>query len=112
MSSRGCSSCVQELEAFRGQLEATGALDTVWRELQDDRSRRPGAAPRHCPLLLAAQPAPGSAMPYDSNRVVLRSGKDDYINASRVGGALTLLPALVATQAPAWHSSRLLAHGT
>ncbi|XP_014395988.1 PREDICTED: tyrosine-protein phosphatase non-receptor type 23 [Myotis brandtii] len=40
------------------------------------------------------------AMPYDSNRVVLRSGKDDYINASRVEGLSPYCPPLVATQAP------------
>ena len=39
-------------------------------------------------------------MPYDSNRVVLRSGKDDYINASRVEGLSPYCPPLVATQAP------------
>ncbi|KAF6100740.1 protein tyrosine phosphatase non-receptor type 23 [Phyllostomus discolor] len=39
-------------------------------------------------------------MPYDSNRVVLRSGKDDYINASRLEGLSPYCPPLVATQAP------------
>lgn len=39
-------------------------------------------------------------MPYDSNRVVLRSGKDDYINASMVEGLSPYCPPLVATQAP------------
>uniref|UniRef100_A0A452TAH0 Protein tyrosine phosphatase non-receptor type 23 n=1 Tax=Ursus maritimus TaxID=29073 RepID=A0A452TAH0_URSMA len=39
-------------------------------------------------------------MPYDSNRVVLRSGKDDYINASCVEGLSPYCPPLVATQAP------------
>lgn len=39
-------------------------------------------------------------MPYDRNRVVLRSGKDDYINASRVEDLSPYCPALIATQAP------------
>ncbi|XP_012883521.1 PREDICTED: tyrosine-protein phosphatase non-receptor type 23 [Dipodomys ordii] len=39
-------------------------------------------------------------MPYDGNRVVLRSGKDDYINASCVQGLSPYCPPLVATQAP------------
>uniref|UniRef100_A0A8C9MQB3 Protein tyrosine phosphatase non-receptor type 23 n=1 Tax=Serinus canaria TaxID=9135 RepID=A0A8C9MQB3_SERCA len=39
-------------------------------------------------------------MPYDRNRVVLLSGKDDYINASRVEDLSPYCPALIATQAP------------
>ncbi|XP_010001154.1 PREDICTED: tyrosine-protein phosphatase non-receptor type 23 [Chaetura pelagica] len=39
-------------------------------------------------------------MPYDRNRVVLRSGKDDYINASRVEGLSPYCPPLSTTQAP------------
>ncbi|XP_028943402.1 tyrosine-protein phosphatase non-receptor type 23-like, partial [Antrostomus carolinensis] len=39
-------------------------------------------------------------MPYDRNRVVLRSGKDDYINASRVEDLSPYCPAIIATQAP------------
>lgn len=90
----------QELEAFRGQLEATGALDTVWRELQDaqelDARGRSIAIARCYSLKNRHQ----DVMPYDSNRVVLRSGKDDYINASRVEGLSPYCPPLVATQAP------------
>ncbi|KAM7230246.1 hypothetical protein CapIbe_018963 [Capra ibex] len=90
----------QELEAFRGQLEAAGALDTVWRELQDaqelDARGRSIAIARCYSLKNRHQ----DVMPYDSNRVVLRSGKDDYINASRVEGLSPYCPPLVATQAP------------
>uniref|UniRef100_A0A8C7A1J7 protein-tyrosine-phosphatase n=1 Tax=Nothoprocta perdicaria TaxID=30464 RepID=A0A8C7A1J7_NOTPE len=39
-------------------------------------------------------------MPYDRNRVLLRSGKDDYINASRVEDLSPYCPAIIATQAP------------
>ncbi|XP_055269672.1 tyrosine-protein phosphatase non-receptor type 23 isoform X3 [Moschus berezovskii] len=90
----------QELEAFRGQLGAAGALDTVWRELQDaqelDARGRSIAIARCYSLKNRHQ----DVMPYDSNRVVLRSGKDDYINASRVEGLSPYCPPLVATQAP------------
>ncbi|KAB0378067.1 hypothetical protein FD755_009645, partial [Muntiacus reevesi] len=90
----------QELEAFRGQLGAAGALDTVWRELQDaqelDARGRSIAIARCYSLKNRHQ----DIMPYDSNRVVLRSGKDDYINASRVEGLSPYCPPLVATQAP------------
>ncbi|XP_006868861.1 PREDICTED: tyrosine-protein phosphatase non-receptor type 23 [Chrysochloris asiatica] len=90
----------QELEAFRGQLGDAGALDTVWRELQDaqeqDARGRSIAIARCYSLKNRHQ----DVMPYDSNRVVLRSGKDDYINASRVEGLSPYCPPLVATQAP------------
>ncbi|XP_004449780.1 LOW QUALITY PROTEIN: tyrosine-protein phosphatase non-receptor type 23 [Dasypus novemcinctus] len=90
----------QELEAFRGQLGDAGTLDTVWRELQDaqehDARGRSIAIARCYSLKNRHQ----DVMPYDSNRVVLRSGKDDYINASRVEGLSPYCPPLVATQAP------------
>ncbi|XP_006893014.1 PREDICTED: tyrosine-protein phosphatase non-receptor type 23 [Elephantulus edwardii] len=90
----------QELEAFRGQLGDAGALDTVWRELQDaqehDARGRSIAIARCYSLKNRHQ----DVMPYDSNRVVLRSGKDDYINASRLEGLSPYCPPLVATQAP------------
>ncbi|XP_046509374.1 tyrosine-protein phosphatase non-receptor type 23 isoform X2 [Equus quagga] len=90
----------QELEAFRGQLGDSAALDTVWRELQDaqehDARGRSIAIARCYSLKNRHQ----DVMPYDSNRVVLRSGKDDYINASRVEGLSPYCPPLVATQAP------------
>ncbi|XP_036189635.1 tyrosine-protein phosphatase non-receptor type 23 isoform X1 [Myotis myotis] len=90
----------QELEVFRGQLGDAGALDAVWRELQDaqehDARGRSIAIARCYSLKNRHQ----DVMPYDSNRVVLRSGKDDYINASRVEGLSPYCPPLVATQAP------------
>lgn len=39
-------------------------------------------------------------MPYDCNRVVLCSGKDDYINASFIEDLSPYCPRLIATQAP------------
>lgn len=90
----------QELEAFRGQLGDAGSLDAVWRELQEaqehDARGRSIAIARCYSLKNRHQ----DVMPYDSNRVVLRSGKDDYINASRVEGLSPYCPPLVATQAP------------
>ncbi|KAM6161081.1 tyrosine-protein phosphatase non-receptor type 23 [Erethizon dorsatum] len=90
----------QELEAFRGQLGDAGVLDIVWRELQEaqeqDARGRSIAIARCYSLKNRHQ----DVMPYDSNRVVLRSGKDDYINASCVEGLSPYCPPLVATQAP------------
>ncbi|KAI1885650.1 hypothetical protein AGOR_G00206010 [Albula goreensis] len=39
-------------------------------------------------------------MPYDRNRVVLQSGKDDYINASTIEDLSPYCPRIIATQAP------------
>ncbi|XP_038177442.1 LOW QUALITY PROTEIN: tyrosine-protein phosphatase non-receptor type 23 [Arvicola amphibius] len=90
----------QELETFRGQLGDAGALDAIWRELQEaqehDARGRSIAIARCYSLKNRHQ----DVMPYDSNRVVLRSGKDDYINASCVEGLSPYCPPLVATQAP------------
>uniref|UniRef100_A0A8C2W4E5 Tyrosine-protein phosphatase non-receptor type 23 n=1 Tax=Chinchilla lanigera TaxID=34839 RepID=A0A8C2W4E5_CHILA len=90
----------QELEVFRGQLGDAGTLDAVWRELQEaqeqDARGRSIAIARCYSLKNRHQ----DVMPYDSNRVVLRSGKDDYINASCVEGLSPYCPPLVATQAP------------
>ncbi|KAM5292685.1 tyrosine-protein phosphatase non-receptor type 23 [Ctenodactylus gundi] len=90
----------QELETFRGPLGDATALDAVWRELQEaqehDARGRSIAIARCYSLKNRHQ----DVMPYDSNRVVLRSGKDDYINASCVEGLSPYCPPLVATQAP------------
>lgn len=90
----------QELETFRGQLGDAGALEATWRELQEaqehDARGRSIAIARCYSLKNRHQ----DVMPYDSNRVVLRSGKDDYINASCVEGLSPYCPPLVATQAP------------
>ncbi|KAM4821320.1 tyrosine-protein phosphatase non-receptor type 23 [Thomomys bottae] len=90
----------QELAAFRGQLGDAAALDAAWRELQEaqelDARGRSIAIARCYSLKNRHQ----DVMPYDGNRVVLRSGKDDYINASRVQGLSPYCPPLVATQAP------------
>ncbi|XP_069873806.1 tyrosine-protein phosphatase non-receptor type 23 isoform X2 [Dipodomys merriami] len=90
----------QELDAFRGQLGDAAALDAAWRELQEaqelDARGRSIAIARCYSLKNRHQ----DVMPYDGNRVVLRSGKDDYINASCVQGLSPYCPPLVATQAP------------
>ncbi|XP_048190700.1 LOW QUALITY PROTEIN: tyrosine-protein phosphatase non-receptor type 23 [Perognathus longimembris pacificus] len=89
-----------ELEAARGQLADAAALDAAWRELQEAQeadARGRSIAIARCYSLKNRHP---DVMPYDGNRVVLRSGKDDYINASRVEGLSPYCPPLVATQAP------------
>lgn len=90
----------QELEAFRGQLGDMGALDTVWRELQETQEQDARGRSIAIARCYSLKNRHQDVMPYDSNRVVLRSGKDDYINASCVEGLSPYCPPLVATQAP------------
>ncbi|XP_053456473.1 tyrosine-protein phosphatase non-receptor type 23 isoform X1 [Nycticebus coucang] len=90
----------EELEVFRGQLGDTGTLDTIWRELQDAQEQDARARSIAIARCYSLKNRHQDVMPYDSNRVVLRSGKDDYINASCVEGLSPYCPPLVATQAP------------
>uniref|UniRef100_A0A7N4UYG7 Tyrosine-protein phosphatase non-receptor type 23 n=1 Tax=Sarcophilus harrisii TaxID=9305 RepID=A0A7N4UYG7_SARHA len=91
----------EELEAFRGLLSGgAGALDGVWRELQEAQERDARGRSIAIARCYSLKNRHQDIMPYDSNRIVLRSGKDDYINASRVEGLSSYCPPLIATQAP------------
>ncbi|XP_027697949.1 tyrosine-protein phosphatase non-receptor type 23 [Vombatus ursinus] len=91
----------EELEAFRGLLSGgAGSLDGVWRELQEAQERDARGRSIAIARCYSLKNRHQDIMPYDSNRVVLRSGKDDYINASRVEGLSSYCPPLIATQAP------------
>ncbi|XP_062978246.1 LOW QUALITY PROTEIN: tyrosine-protein phosphatase non-receptor type 23 [Elgaria multicarinata webbii] len=94
---------LSELGRFQGLvagLGAPGALDGLWKGLQEaqekDARQRSIAIARCYSMKNRHQ----DIMPYDKNRVVLQSGKDDYINASRVEELSSYCPALIATQAP------------
>ncbi|XP_038611379.1 tyrosine-protein phosphatase non-receptor type 23 [Tachyglossus aculeatus] len=89
----------QELEAFRGAVGA-GPLDGAWRRLQEAQERDARGRSIAVARCYALKNRHQDVMPYDGNRVVLRSGKDDYINASRLDGLSPYCPPLVATQAP------------
>uniref|UniRef100_A0A6Q2X6X0 Tyrosine-protein phosphatase non-receptor type 23 n=1 Tax=Esox lucius TaxID=8010 RepID=A0A6Q2X6X0_ESOLU len=99
-----------ELERFRLAVEALerpsmvegslSALDACWKELQEgqERDARPlSIAIARCYTMKNRHQ---DVMPYDCNRVLLRSGKDDYINASFVEELSPYCPRLIATQAP------------
>ncbi|XP_075779125.1 tyrosine-protein phosphatase non-receptor type 23 isoform X3 [Pelodiscus sinensis] len=97
-----------ELEGFRGlvaHLErpvpgGVSALDGVWKELQDAQERDARQRSIAIARCYSMKNRHQDVMPYDKNRVVLHSGKDDYINASRVEDLSSYCPALIATQAP------------
>ncbi|XP_067094122.1 tyrosine-protein phosphatase non-receptor type 23 isoform X2 [Osmerus mordax] len=99
-----------ELEQFRVSVEcleqpteAEGGLselDARWKELQEQQekdARQLSIAIARCYTMKNRHQ---DVMPYDANRVVLRSGKDDYINASYVEELSAYCPRLIATQAP------------
>ncbi|XP_051466973.1 tyrosine-protein phosphatase non-receptor type 23 isoform X2 [Apus apus] len=94
---------LEELERFRGaveRLERAGELEGVWKELQEAQERDARQLSIAIARCYSMKNRHQDIMPYDRNRVVLRSGKDDYINASRVEGLSPYCPPLIATQAP------------
>ncbi|XP_034030249.1 tyrosine-protein phosphatase non-receptor type 23 [Thalassophryne amazonica] len=99
-----------ELEYYRAQVESLeqpsenegglSVLDASWKGLQDQQekdSRQLSIAIARCYTMKNRHQ---DVMPYDINRVVLQSGKDDYINASYVEDLSPYCPRLIATQAP------------
>ncbi|KAI4891923.1 hypothetical protein NFI96_021899, partial [Prochilodus magdalenae] len=92
-------SAVQSLERPSGE-GGLSELDARWKELQDQQekdSRQLSIAIARCYTMKNRHQ---DVMPYDRNRVVLRSGKDDYINASFIEDLSPYCPRLIATQAP------------
>ncbi|XP_039174797.1 tyrosine-protein phosphatase non-receptor type 23 isoform X2 [Crotalus tigris] len=100
---------LSELERFQekvSQLEKTPApgtvseLDNIWKELQEAQekdARQLSIAIARCYTMKNRHQ---DIMPYDRNRVVLQSGKDDYVNASRIEDLSSYCPTIIATQAP------------
>ncbi|KAL6462376.1 hypothetical protein MHYP_G00287980 [Metynnis hypsauchen] len=90
---------VQSLERPSGE-GGLSELDARWKELQDQQekdSRQLSIAIARCYTMKNRHQ---DVMPYDRNRVVLRTGKDDYINASFIEDLSPYCPRLIATQAP------------
>uniref|UniRef100_A0A672HC10 Tyrosine-protein phosphatase non-receptor type 23 n=1 Tax=Salarias fasciatus TaxID=181472 RepID=A0A672HC10_SALFA len=99
-----------DLARFRAQAESLeqpselegglSVLDARWKELQEQQekdARQLSIAIARCYTMKNRHQ---DVMPYDLNRVVLQSGKDDYINASYVEELSPYCPRLIATQAP------------
>ncbi|XP_061111675.1 tyrosine-protein phosphatase non-receptor type 23 isoform X2 [Conger conger] len=91
---------VQSLEQPQAESGALSELDARWKELQDQQekdARQLSIAIARC---YSMKNRHQDIMPYDRNRVVLQSGKDDYINASSIEDLSPYCPRIVATQAP------------
>uniref|UniRef100_A0A8C1GW41 Tyrosine-protein phosphatase non-receptor type 23 n=1 Tax=Cyprinus carpio TaxID=7962 RepID=A0A8C1GW41_CYPCA len=90
---------VQSLERPTGE-GGLSKLDAQWKELQEQQekdTRQLSIAIARCYTMKNRHQ---DVMPYDCNRVVLWSGKDDYINASFIEDLSPYCPWLIATQAP------------
>ncbi|XP_063308929.1 tyrosine-protein phosphatase non-receptor type 23 [Pelobates fuscus] len=99
---------LSEIDRFRtvvGALDkpvlgAATQLDSMWKDFQDAQEKEA----RHLSIAIARCYAMKNRhqdiMPYDKNRIVLQSGKDDYINASRIEDLSSYCPSMIATQAP------------
>uniref|UniRef100_A0A671Q720 Tyrosine-protein phosphatase non-receptor type 23 n=1 Tax=Sinocyclocheilus anshuiensis TaxID=1608454 RepID=A0A671Q720_9TELE len=98
-----------QLERFRSTVQSLerptwegglSKLDAQWKELQEQQekdTRQLSIAIARCYTMKNRHQ---DVMPYDCNRVVLHSGKDDYINASFIEDLSPYCPRLIATQAP------------
>ncbi|KAE8595341.1 hypothetical protein XENTR_v10015700 [Xenopus tropicalis] len=99
---------LSELDRFRVVVEALdkpvpGAstqLDSMWKEFQEAQekeARQQSIAIARCYTMKNRHQ---DIMPYDKNRIILQSGKDDYINASKIEDLSSYCPSIIATQAP------------
>uniref|UniRef100_A0A3B4BE80 Tyrosine-protein phosphatase non-receptor type 23 n=1 Tax=Periophthalmus magnuspinnatus TaxID=409849 RepID=A0A3B4BE80_9GOBI len=91
---------VDSLELPSDNEGGMSVLDARWKELQEQQekdARQLSIAIARCYTMKNRHQ---DVMPYDVNRVVLQSGKDDYINASLVEELSPYCPRIIATQAP------------
>ncbi|XP_072904946.1 tyrosine-protein phosphatase non-receptor type 23 [Hemitrygon akajei] len=75
-------------------------LDCKWKDLQDAQekdARQLSIAIARCYTMKNRHQ---DIMPYDKNRIIIQSGKDDYINASMIEDLSSYCPRIIATQAP------------
>ncbi|GCB62347.1 hypothetical protein scyTo_0007219 [Scyliorhinus torazame] len=75
-------------------------LDCKWKDLQDAQEkdvRQLSIAVARCYTMKNRHQ---DIMPYDKNRIIIQSGKDDYINASMIEDLSSYCPRIIATQAP------------
>uniref|UniRef100_A0A3B3QIR0 Tyrosine-protein phosphatase non-receptor type 23 n=1 Tax=Paramormyrops kingsleyae TaxID=1676925 RepID=A0A3B3QIR0_9TELE len=93
----------EDLERFGAEVQALAEpaeLDGRWRELQEQQERDVRQLSIAVARCYSMKNRRQDVMPYDCNRVLLSSGKDDYINASTVGELSPYCPHFIATQAP------------
>uniref|UniRef100_UPI00398E4198 tyrosine-protein phosphatase non-receptor type 23 isoform X3 n=1 Tax=Pristiophorus japonicus TaxID=55135 RepID=UPI00398E4198 len=97
-----------ELESFKTIVDSLDRpsygtlteLDCKWKDLQDAQekdARQLSIAIARCYTMKNRHQ---DIMPYDKNRIIIQSGKDDYINASMIEDLSSYCPRIIATQAP------------
>ncbi|KAG5856819.1 hypothetical protein ANANG_G00011940 [Anguilla anguilla] len=91
---------VQSLERPQAESGGLSELDARWKELQDQQERDARQLSIAIARCYSMKNRHQDIMPYDRNRVVLQSGKDDYINASAIEDLSPYCPRIIATQAP------------
>ncbi|KAM4704635.1 tyrosine-protein phosphatase non-receptor type 23 [Rhinophrynus dorsalis] len=99
---------LSELDRFRGVVEAlekpgVGAatqLDSMWKEFQEAQEKEARQLSIAIARCYTMKNRHQDIMPYDKNRIILQSGKDDYINASKIEDLSSYCPTIIATQAP------------
>ncbi|KAM9806775.1 tyrosine-protein phosphatase non-receptor type 23 isoform 2-T2 [Syngnathus typhle] len=99
-----------ELDDFRVQAESLeepssgekgmSVLDVYWKDLQEQQERDARQLSIAIARCYTMKNRHQDVMPYDLNRVLLKSGKDDYINASYIKDLSPFCPQIIATQAP------------
>ncbi|XP_059364280.1 tyrosine-protein phosphatase non-receptor type 23-like [Carassius carassius] len=98
-----------QLEWFRSTIQSLerptwegglSKLDAHWKELQEQQEKDTRQLSISIARCYTMKNRHQDVMPYDCNRVVLHSGKDDYINASFIEDLSPYCPRLIATQGP------------
>ncbi|KAM5124999.1 tyrosine-protein phosphatase non-receptor type 23-like, partial [Mantella aurantiaca] len=99
---------LSELDRFRVAVSALdkpvpGAatqLDSMWKEFQEAQEKEARNLSIAIARCYTMKNRHQDIMPYDKNRIVLQSGKDDYINASKIEDLSSYCPTIIASQAP------------
>lgn len=99
---------LSELDRFRVAVSsldkpvpgAATPLDSMWKEFQDAQEKDARSLSIAIARCYSMKNRNQDIMPYDKNRIVLQSGKDDYINASKIEDLSSYCPTIIATQAP------------
>lgn len=99
---------LSELDRFRNVVSSLErpvsgsltALDSMWKEFQDAQEKEARQLSIAIARCYSMKNRHQDIMPYDKNRIVIQSGKDDYINASKIEDLSSYCPTIIATQAP------------
>lgn len=96
---------VERLEKYveglnRQMLSGPTVLDGVWKEVNDDQERVTRQFSISVARCYSTKNRHPDIMPYDHNRVLLKTSKDDFINSSYLRDLSPSTPTFIATQAP------------